>query len=103
VILTSDRTASAAEDFALSLSKSPNVTIIGTGSKGMLSDMYSFELPNKMEVSLSNQLYFDTAKKVLEGKGVNPSIEINNTRKDLETKSDFVLMKAFEVLRSKSN
>jgi carboxyl-terminal processing protease len=101
VILTSDRTASAAEDFTLSLTKSPNVTIIGTATKGMLSDMYSFELPNKMEVSLSNQLYFDTDKKVLEDKGVSPSIEISNTRKDLETKSDLVLMKAFEVLRSK--
>jgi carboxyl-terminal processing protease len=103
VILTSDRTASAAEDFTLALSKSSNTTIIGTATKGMFSDIYSFELPNKMEVSLSNQLYFDTDKKVLEDKGVRPTLEMKNTRKDLEAKTDAVLLKAFEVLQSKTN
>jgi C-terminal processing protease CtpA/Prc len=101
VILTSDRTASAAEDFTLSLSKFPNVTIIGTATKGMFSDTYSFELPNKMEISLSNQLYYDTNKIILEDRGVAPTVEIRNTRKDLEAKTDAVLMRAFEELKSK--
>jgi hypothetical protein len=102
VILTSDRTASAAEDFTLSLRKFPNVTIIGMATKGMFSDTYSFELPNKMEVSLSNQLYYDAHKIILEDRGVAPTVEIRNTRKDLEAKTDAVLMKAFEELKSKN-
>ena len=102
VILTSDRTASAAEDFTLSLSKFPNVTIIGTATKGMFSDTYSFELPNKMETSLSNQLYYDTKKIILEDRGVAPTVEMRNTRKDIEAKTDAVLMRAFEELKSKS-
>lgn len=103
VVLTSDRTASAAEDFVLSLSRFPGIVIVGTSTKGMFSDIYSFELPNKMEVSLSNQLYYDINKNVLEDKGVTPTIEERNTRKDLKAKTDAVLVKAFEVLKSKSN
>ena len=103
VVLTSDRTASAAEDFVLSLNRFPDIVIAGTSTKGMFSDTYSFELPNKMEVSLSNQLYYDTNKNILEDKGVGPGVEVRNTRKDLEAKTDAVLMKAFEVLKSKSN
>lgn len=99
VILTSDRTASAAEDFTLALSQFSHVTIIGTNTKGMFSDTYSFVLPNKMEVSLSNQLYYDLNKDVLEDKGVRPTIEIRNTRKDFEAKTDAVLAKAFEHLK----
>ncbi len=101
VVLTSDRTASAAEDFVLSLSGFPNIVIVGTSTKGMLSDTYSFELPNKMEVSLSNQLYYDVTKNVLEDKGVSPTVEARNSRKDLDAKADAVLTKAFEVLKSK--
>jgi carboxyl-terminal processing protease len=99
VILTSDRTASAAEDFTLALSRFPHVTIIGTHTKGMFSDIYSFILPNKMEVSLSNQLYYDVNKEILEDKGVIPTLEVRNTRKDFEAKADAVLAKAFEKLK----
>lgn len=101
VVLTSDRTASAAEDFVLSLSRFPNIVIVGTSTKGMLSDTYSFELPNKMEVSLSNQIYYDVNKNILEDKGVSPTVEARNNRSDLDAKTDAVLMKAFEVLKSK--
>lgn len=52
-----------------------------------------------MEVSLSNQLYYDLNKDVLEDKGVRPTIEIRNTRKDFEAKTDAVLAKAFEHLK----
>jgi carboxyl-terminal processing protease len=101
VILTSDRTASAAEDFTLALSQFPHGTIIGTHTKGMFSDIYSFVLPNKMEVSLSNQLYYDVNKEILEDKGVVPTLEIRNTRNEVETKTDAMLAMAFEKLRSK--
>jgi C-terminal processing protease CtpA/Prc len=77
-------------------------SIIGMATKGMFSDTYSFELPNKMEVSLSNQLYYDAHKIILEDRGVAPTVEIRNTRKDLEAKTDAVLMKAFEELKSKN-
>jgi carboxyl-terminal processing protease len=99
VVLTSDRTASAAEDFALALSRFSHVTLVGTRTRGMFSDIYSFVLPNKIEVSLSNQLYYDIGKTILEDKGVQPAIEIANTRLDLSSKTDRVLIKALEILK----
>jgi hypothetical protein len=99
VVLTSDRTASAAEDFALALKRFPHVMLIGTRTRGMFSDIYSFVLPNKMEVSLSNQLYYDIDKTILEDKGVQPTLEITNTRQDLISKTDAVLIKALEILK----
>ena len=55
VILTSDRTASSAEDFTLCLYQQKNVTVIGTNTSGMLSDMLGTDLSNNISFTLSNQ------------------------------------------------
>jgi carboxyl-terminal processing protease len=93
-ILTNDKTASSAEDFAISLYKQKNVTLIGSHTSGLLSDMYSTNLSNKISFTLSNQIYYSVDNQMLEGKGVPVKIEILNTKKDIENKIDSVVLRA---------
>lgn len=99
VILTNDKTASSAEDFAISLYKQKNVTTIGTNTSGMLSDMFGTDLSNKISFTLSNQRYYSTEKMLLEDIGVPVKIESINTKKDIENKIDPVILKALEILK----
>ncbi|MEO8234112.1 MAG: S41 family peptidase [Flavobacterium sp.] len=99
VILTNDKTASSAEDFTISLYKQKNVTTIGTNTSGMLSDMFGTDLSNKISFTLSNQRYYSIEKIQLEDIGVPVKFEIINTKKDIENKTDPVILKAIEVLK----
>jgi carboxyl-terminal processing protease len=98
VILTSDRTASAAEDFVLSLYQQENVTIIGDTTKGMFSDTYNAKLPNGIEFSLSNQRYLNTDKQIIEDIGIFPKFIVKNSKQDIESKQDRVIRKAIECI-----
>ncbi|QNH61737.1 S41 family peptidase [Hymenobacter sediminicola] len=97
VLLTSDQTASAAEDLAIALTQLPQVTQVGTATKGMLSDMHSVHLPNGLDVTLSNQRYTTPEGKALEDIGVQPDIVVENTLADLEKQHDAVLVRALEL------
>lgn len=99
VILTNDKTASSAEDFTISLYKQKNITTIGTNTSGMLSDMFGTDLTSKISFTLSNQRYYSTEKTQLEDIGVPVKIEIRNTKKDIENKTDPVIEKAIEILK----
>ncbi|SDD09435.1 S41 family peptidase [Williamwhitmania taraxaci] len=99
VVLTNDRTASAADVFALAMRQLPNVTIVGEPSEGIFSDMYSTRLPNGWHISLSNQRYFSPHMISYEGVGVPVDIVAKNSVVDLESNSDPVLKKALEVLQ----
>ena len=101
VLLTSDQTASAAEDLTIALAQLPQVTLVGTATKGMLSDMYSVHLPNGLDVTLSNQRYTTPAGQPLEDAGVQPDIFVENTLAALQQGQDPVLQKALEVARKK--
>lgn len=98
VLLTSDRTASSAEDFVISLYQLPQVTTIGTPTSGMLSDMYSANLSNGLSFTLSNQRYYSTDTSLMEDSGVPPKIKLANTLNDFEQKTDPVLLKALSFL-----
>ncbi|WP_019947407.1 S41 family peptidase [Hymenobacter aerophilus] len=101
VVLTSDQTASAAEDLTISLAQRPEVTLVGTATKGMLSDMHSVHLPNGLDITLSNQRYTTPTGQQLEDVGVQPDIRMENTAADLSQGHDPVLKKALEVARQK--
>lgn len=101
ILLTSDRTASSAEDFTISLYRQDNVTTIGTHTSGMLSDMFSGELSDNVAFTLSNQVYYSADKQILEDKGVPAAITIVNTKRDIEDRKDPVLVKAIEVVSKK--
>ncbi len=94
VILTNDKTASSAEDFAISLYQLPKVTTIGTNTSGMLSDMFGGNISNKISFTLSNQRYYTIDNKLLEDIGVPVKIEVKNSKQDIENKTDPVIIKA---------
>ncbi|QIX62180.1 S41 family peptidase [Hymenobacter sp. BT18] len=99
LLLTSDQTASAAEDLTLALTSLPQVTQVGMATKGMLSDMHSVHLPNGLDVTLSNQRYTTPTGQVLEDVGVQPDVAVANTLPELEQQRDAVLTKALELAR----
>ncbi len=103
VILTSCYTASAAEVFILLLKGLPNVTIIGNNTEGMFSDIYRFKLPNRWNVTLSNQQFFSMNKENFEGKGFSPDVLVLNGEKDIERQSDPVINAAVTVLKERIN
>lgn len=96
IILTNDKTASAAEDFVVSLYQQPNTITIGTNTAGMLSDIFEGKLSKKVSFSLSNQRYFSATKELLEEAGVPVKIPLTNTRKDIETQTDPLILRALE-------
>lgn len=97
VLLTSDQTASAAEDFTLALTRRAHVTQVGAATKGMLSDMLNVALPGGLQVTLSNQRYTSPEGQVLEDVGVQPAVPVEHTLADLQQQQDPVLRKALEV------
>lgn len=100
LLLTSDQTASAAEDLTIALTTLPQVTQIGTATKGMLSDMYSVHLPNGLDLTLSHQRYTLPNGQPLEDIGVVPDVPVENTVSALQAGHDPVLEKALELAQA---
>ncbi len=73
-VMTSDMTVSAGEVLTLSLRALPNVTHVGTPTRGAFSDVLTKYLPNGWEVTLSNEVYTDHEGNVWEGRGIEPQI-----------------------------
>ena len=74
-IMTSDITVSAAEVLTLSMRALPNVTHIGSKTRGALSDVLTKRLPNGWTVTLSNEVYRDHLGQSWEGRGIPPEFE----------------------------
>ena len=98
VLLTNDRTVSAADVLALMMSQLSNVTIIGEPSNGSYSDLYEKKLPNGWKVTLSNQRYLSVDKVNYEGKGTPVDILAENSMLDIEENKDSVLIRALTFL-----
>lgn len=71
-VMTSDATVSAAEIFVLAMRALPNVTHVGTATRGSLSDVLAKPLPNGWSLNLSNEIYLDVQGRAWEGKGIPP-------------------------------
>lgn len=100
VLLTNDKTVSAADVMALMLSELPQATLIGEASNGSYSDLMNAKLPNGWKITLSNQRYFSPIeKKNYEGFGTPVDIEAKNMLSDIEKQEDSVLLKALEFLK----
>jgi hypothetical protein len=80
VILTSELTASAAENFLLAMRSMPHVTIIGEATVGVHSDVFERQLPNGWRFSLSNEIYESPDGSLFEGRGIEPDIEVEALR-----------------------
>ncbi len=97
-VVTNDQTASAGDVFAMIMKALPSVKTIGENTLGIYSDMYGFELPNKWLVSLSNQRYYAADGKCYEGTGTPVDKKVKNTKKDLQTGKDPVIIAAIKIL-----
>jgi carboxyl-terminal processing protease len=75
-LLTSNVTVSAAEIFTIAMRALPNVTHLGQTTRGALSDELTKRLPNGWTLSLSNEVYLDSAGKAWEGRGIPPSVPL---------------------------
>ena len=99
VVLSNDKTVSAADVFAMVMNELPGVTLAGSNSRGIYSDMYGFTLPNEWEVTLSNQRYYNPAGICYEGKGTLVDVRVLNKRKYLNKMKDPVVLKALKILK----
>jgi C-terminal processing protease CtpA/Prc len=99
VVLLNDQTVSAADEFTMVMKELPNVTLIGEPSNGSYSNMKPKKLSNGWVTTLSFQRYLDKDKNNYEGKGTPVDIRVENTLKDVQTKSDNVLHVAIEFLK----
>ncbi|MDB5278241.1 MAG: Peptidase family [Ferruginibacter sp.] len=97
-VLTNDKTVSAGDVFAMIMKELPQVSIVGSNTRGIYSDMYGFTLPNSWMISLSNQRYYNNKMECYEGAGTPVNIKVLNTRQDLIKMNDPVLKTAFKKL-----
>ena len=95
-ILTNDKTASSAEDFCISLYRQPSVRLFGTNTSGMFSDMYEAQMSESISFTLSNELYLSVDYEALEDKGVPVTETIINSKKDIDSGQDPVLIRIFK-------
>lgn len=97
-LLTSGASISAADHFAMNLMDFPNVKIIGERTAGMFSSMMGRKMPNGWEFSLSHEIHLAKDGNNYEGVGIPVDIEIANTKDNLTTGKDPVLIKAIDFL-----
>jgi CubicO group peptidase (beta-lactamase class C family) len=74
LVLTGGMTVSAGEVMALALQSLPQATLIGEPTQGSFSNALERSLPNGGRYRLSNELYLDPQKQLLEVQGVLPDI-----------------------------
>ena len=77
IVLTSHRTASAAEIFVLGTLAYPEIKRFGSSTEGIFSEILWKNLPNGWEFSLSNEIYSDPNGNVYEITGVPVNNVIN--------------------------
>jgi carboxyl-terminal processing protease len=102
VILTSTRTASAAEIFAAALQESKRATVIGERTCGcVLAIRRRHTLPDGGLLDIS-EMDFRTARHTrLEGAGITPDEFVSPTRRDLRDGRDPALERAINILKGK--
>lgn len=101
VLLTSDRTSSAAEIFVSALQNVAGVNVIGSQTCGcVLAVRTQHSLPDGGELNVSELDYRTAQGARLEGQGVTPNETVNTTRRDLYAQRDRQLELALTKLRS---
>jgi carboxyl-terminal processing protease len=101
VVLTSERTSSAAEIFVAALRESRRAFVIGQNTCGcVLAIRRRHTLPDGGELDVSEMDYFTAAGTHLEGNGLAPDEKITLNRQDLRARRDGALERALERLSS---
>ena len=79
-ILTSNKSASATEFAVDALAHEKHVTIIGETTAGEMLSQKMYDLPLNLQLSLPIAEYYSTRIGRIEGKGVEPDININQNK-----------------------
>jgi len=100
VVLTSPKTASAAEIFVAALRERGRAQVLGENTCGcVLGTRGAHKLPDEGKLVFSEMDYRTTRGTRLEGAGVSPDETIKLSRRDMQAKSDPLLDRAVEMLR----
>jgi carboxyl-terminal processing protease len=97
-LLTSKRTASAAEIFALGARAYPKIKSYGSETNGIFSEILWKKLPNGWEFSLSNEIYSDSLGHEYEIIGVPVNQEVGYSKDPDEFYNSFYKKSAFKDL-----
>ena len=76
------------------------MTLIGDHTNGIFSYELEKKLPNGWKYTLSYQKYFSADMICYEGKGVPADIELFNSKADIETGIDPLIMRALELFEA---
>ncbi len=100
IILTSERTSSAAEIFVAAMRERGRAKIIGANTCGcVLAIRRSHILPDGGQLDISEMDYRTAAGTRLEGAGVAPDEIITLDRKDIRAHRDRAIKRAMEMLK----
>jgi carboxyl-terminal processing protease len=100
VVLTSERTSSAAEIFAAALKEANRAPVIGAQTCGcVLAIRRRHSLPDGGELDVSEMDYRTAYGARLEGTGVAPNQELAPAKQDLRARRDRTLERAIELLQ----
>jgi carboxyl-terminal processing protease len=100
VVLTNERTASAAEVFTAAMRESGRATVVGEQTCGcVLGIERRQQLPDGGVLDISETDYHTAAGERLEGAGLRPDVAAAPTREDLRRRRDRALEVAEELLK----
>jgi carboxyl-terminal processing protease len=100
VVLTSERTSSAAEIFVAELRASKRATVVGTETCGcVLAIRTRHQLPDGGILDISELDYQTASGERLEKNGVEPDTVVSNTREDLYANRDRAIELAIRKLK----
>jgi carboxyl-terminal processing protease len=101
VVLTSPRTASAAEVFVAALVEEGRAVVVGEQTCGcVLGLRRRHQLPDGGALDISEMDFQTAAGKRLEGVGITPHERLAPTREDIRTGRDRALERAAEILKN---
>ena len=100
VVLTSERTSSAAEIFVAALKEARRATVIGQNTCGcVLAIRRRHTLPDGGELDISEMDYQTAGGTRLEGAGLIPDEKVQLDRQDLRARRDRAIERAIELLQ----
>ena len=107
-LLISTESASATEIMTLCALSMDNVTLIGSNTEGVFSDVLDRILPNEWEIGLSSEVYETLDGVNYEGIGIPADYDVGYSRDgqmfkqrvmdDLENEGDAAIEKALELI-----
>lgn len=102
VVLISENTASSAENFLVYLQQQNSIQLVGTPTFGSTGQPIYFELPQGGIARITAKRNFYPNGEEFVGKGIQPTIFVQNSVRDLLQEKDVQFAKAVELLEKEA-